>query len=246
MNQAERYDQIERYLANKMAAQERSIFEKKLNTDKELRAELNLHNELGEVVKGEGFHKLRAVLKNTDAHWQAPNSTPSAKIIQHSFWKKIALVAAVAVLGLFLWQLLPYNTPDELFATHFEPYPMVLTQRSAPTDATGMLNNAITAYAEKDFAKAAAAFQELLTTNPNQPIYQLYSCVSELGLGQNDIAIPCFKNLQNIPNLQEQATWYLALSFLQKEDVASAKLAFESIQQGQYKFSESQSLLSQL
>ena len=71
----------------------------------------------------------------------------------------------------------------------------------------------------------ATAFQQLSQNDPNDISYQFYLAVAQLGAKENDASITLFQKIiatENHP-FKEQSQWYLALAFLQNNNIESAK-----------------------
>lgn len=249
MEQQAKYEQIEAFLAGNLSGQELIDFEREMREDDDLRTEVELHRQLAAAVGGEQFHEFRAVLKQTDAEWKTqPTAGFGGRVRSLSYWNVSLIAAAIVLLGAMIWLISKPDpkTADMLFAAHFQPYEMVLTQRSTTIDRPVELNAAIAAYAEADYTAAETQFLQLAQAAPEEHLYQLYACVSSLAAGKNEAAIVCFTQLRAIPNLAEQAQWYLGLSYLQKGDNAAAKASLEGIKPGGYQFDAAETILDEL
>lgn len=250
MEKEKKYNLIEQFLDGSISEKERADFEKEIQNSDELKAEIQLHRELAEVTGGAKFNELRDILKHTDANWQeAGESKSSGRVVRFSFIKKVAAAAAIVLFSVLAWNSFNTNpaTSQELFASNFEPYKMVLSQRSTKENSE-LLNEAISNYSIGDFAKAEEQFAELAAANSAnlQPIMKMYQGVSALAVGHYETAILNLKTLLNEPQYQQQATWYLGLAYLGKNDSAKAKKRLEEIKSGQFKFQDAQKILLEL
>ncbi len=250
-----KYDLIEKYLAGVMSETERSNFENQLSTDSSLQEELNLHRQVAETLKGEKVHELRSVLKEVDKKWQSPAEKKEGKVVGFPFRKMLSIAAALLVLVVAYFVISPSlnNSQENLFASNFEPYKMVLNQRSLlPNPETEWMrpavNKAISAYNAKDYAEASKLFQSLSTETPDANAFQVYAAISELSLGHSDQAIVILEKLvEDAPPLFiEQSRWYLGLAYLQKEDNVAAKSQLQQIKSGAFKYDEAQKMLKSL
>lgn len=265
MNAAEKYDRIERYLDGTLDGEALLDFEKKLNTDSALKQELELHRQIAETLKGEKVHELRGVLKNVDQQWKiqiqtqtqtktqtkTQTQTKTAKIFNI---RRVMMVAASILLIVFMAQYWFSNnsmTNQQLFANHFEPYQMILNQRTqAPADpAVGEnINEAVTAYLNKDYEAASTAFQQLENNSPDAIAFRFYSAISELALGHSNKTITELEEILKDapPILIEQCNWYLALAYLQEGNRGKAKSILEGIKSGGYQYEEAREILGWL
>ncbi|MEM6698220.1 MAG: tetratricopeptide repeat protein [Bacteroidota bacterium] len=248
MNPQEKYTLIEKYLAEEMRGEELENFEAQLQVDEALRDELELHQQISETLKGEKVHELRSVLKEVNQNWEDGSKKESARVIQFNL-KRILTIAAAVVLLFFAYQfLMPSNlSSQEIYATHFEPYPMLLNQRSIDqkTDDQATYNNAISFYTKQQYPEALTAFEKLLATQPDNITYQFYQANILLADNKAEQAIPVFQKILDgdHPNFEEQARWYLAMAHLQREDLKNAKALLEKIEAGQYKSKEATKIL---
>ncbi|MFK7935382.1 MAG: hypothetical protein AB8G22_17845 [Saprospiraceae bacterium] len=212
-------------------------------------SEQEKHNRLErEIAETIGDKKLRAlsdVLVQTDAEWQAPSD---AKIVRFSFIKKLGAAAAILMVGLAAWWILinPAISEQDLFAAHYTPYAMVLTQRSDTAVDSELLQQAIANYSNQNYPLATTQFATLAQQQPEQPLYRLYECVAQLGVAASANNVACFSELQQYPRLREQATWYLGLTYLQLEKIEAAKTVFHGIESGQFKNAAAEEILQQL
>lgn len=249
MNEEMKYDMIEDYLNGRMNEESLVSFENELKNDPLLRREVELHRELARSLKGEKFDKLRTTLKEVDAKWSSESSQQNRGKVIRMFPIVRTIAAAVsllAVVSLWFWFANSSTEPQDLFAQTFEPYEMVLSQRSMEAAQYNGLETAIAAYADEDYYTANTLFQGLFKLNPQQPIFNLYACVSRLAYDSTGATISCFQELQTIKRLSEQATWYLALAHLKNLDIEKARATLLSIEKGQFMYLKAQSLLKEL
>lgn len=251
MNPEEKYSLIEKYLAQEMQGEELKDFEAKLQTDGELKDELSLHRQVTATLKGEKVHELRGLLKEVDQSWEDRSKKDSAKVVNFNFRRILTIAAAVALLVIGYQFLMTSNlSSQEIYASNFEPYPMLLNQRSIDetTDDQATYNNAISFYTKQQYSEALTAFEKLLANQPDNTTYQFYQANILLADNKADQAIPIFQKILDgdHPNFEEQTRWYLAMAYLQNEDLENAKTLLDDIQQGQYQAKEAAKILKQL
>ena len=220
MNLEEKYTLIEKYLAEEMQGEELKEFEIQLQSDPELKEELNLHRQVAETLKGEKIHQLRNVLNDVEKNWEAPTKKDSTKIVKFNFRKVLTIAAAVTLLIIgYQWFTNINLSSEELYAANFETYPMLLNQRSVDENTANLesYNNAITFYSKGQNQEALVAFEELIQVQPDNITYQFYQANLLLSEKKSGEAIPIFQKILagDHPLFEEQARWYLALAFLQ-------------------------------
>lgn len=253
MDEQTKYERIESYLAGTMPPAERLRFEQALASDSSLAEEAELHKQLQDSLRGEKIHDFRAALQTVDRAWENPAGKPNrSQRLNRILGPALALAAALALL-LVAWPFFaPDDRPDaseQVFAEYFEPYQMVLNQRSANEGAARaeLLNLAITQYAEGRFAEAATAFQQLAQSEPSNIAFQFYQALALLASGQAGEAIPVLQAVLDRPGhlFSEQSRWYLALAHLKIGQEAEAKRLLEGIAPGQFRYAQSRMLLGE-
>jgi tetratricopeptide repeat protein len=246
-----KYNLIEKYLSGELSGSELEDFESQLKIDASLQEELDLHLQVAETLKGDQVHHFRTVLKKVDQDWQSPGSKKNAKVFSLSI-RRIAAFAAVAMVLIIAFQVFGPKTNlsnEALFADNFEPYKMILNQRSGASDPlTDSMNAAVGAYERKEFETASRLFQGLEEKTPDNGAYRLYIANAELSLGNTEIAIKLLEQLVKdaSPLFIEQSRWYLALAYLQKGDMDSTKKELQQIKSGAFNYKEAQKLLALL
>lgn len=253
MDEATKYDRIERYLTDTLTASERTAFEAALAQNPDLQAELDLHREVSETLQGDAIHDFRTALNEVDQEWQEPETQDSGKVFKLPF-RRLAAIAASILLAVSAWIYFNADVSNEqLFASNFEPYKMVLNQRSMiPNPETEYLKvdltKAVSAYESKNFEQAAQLFLALDPASPESDLYQLYGGISKLANQETSAAIRVFERLhQNAsPLIIEQCRWYLSMAYLQKGNTESVKNILQQIPDGSFKSKEAKALLSKL
>ncbi len=260
MDQEKYFDEIEAYLSGQQSTTEKAAFEKRMTTDAKLRSAVDLHRQAAASLGDPALLELAQKLKQVDENWKMPteaaatsNSDAVAPTTLLSRLRVVRLPIAVAVsiaLLIAFFQWFPRTTssnPEQLFAQHFDAYPMVLNQRSAlDTLAQAQLSNrAIQAYLQEDYQKAATAFQELQTLE-EQPLYRFYEAVALLGDGEAGQSIPLLEKvlLQGDDLLVQQARWYLAMAWLKEGQGEKAREVLAGIKEGEYQWAAAQKVLA--
>lgn len=245
----EQYNKIEAYLDGTLNAPEKDAFEKEMEKDKALRDAVQLEKDLQSFVPDTPELKFRKNLEQVNQNWKAK---PESKTISIR-WLSIA-AGFLLIFGFLFWKTLfapgPLNN-EEIFAAHFEPYQMVLNTRSGTTlegDNQLLLNEALEAYADKNFSKAATSFENLALADNDNELYQLYSSLSHLAAGHADTAIEMLEVLQSnsSPSLREQIQWYLGLAYLKNDQKEDAIRTLRAINQDEYRYQEAQEVLNEI
>jgi len=141
------------------------------------------------------------------------------------------VVASVFVVGFVSVLYLGKEQPNEkLFAEYYQTYPNIASSvRGELTE--GKLQDALQQYDAGNFKAAIALLQEILVTEPDNAAANFYAGVSCLKIEESERAVI---NLQKVialndPKFSEPAEWYLALAFLQQNDLAKTRVRLEAI-----------------
>lgn len=251
MDDFEKYEQIESYLDQTMPSAERSAFEKELAKNPDLQRSIDLHQQLAETLQGDQVHQLRNTLNQVDQDWST-TPTKDTPILSLPFRKVLAVAASLLVLILVYQALMPSTStpPATLFAENFTPYKMVLNERSAQTEASATPNlaEAITAYEQKDFTKAAQIFQTLSPPTTEKIAFLFYQAQAEIALGNASTAIPLLEKIVATKDhlFVEQSRWYLGLAYLQDGQSSAAQEVLAGIEEGAYGYEEAWEILGVL
>lgn len=253
MDKIEKYELIERYLANEMADHEHRAFEDQLNDNKALFDEFLIHKELDSLLSNEDLHKFLDTVHQTDARWTRPSKKNNTSFIQLNA-RLILGIAASLLIVIFSWQFLfvsgDSSSSSQLFADYYEPYQIVLSQRSESQSSghVALFNQAIQDYADGDYTSAADAFRQLQTMETENVSYKFYFAVSLLSSDNAPEAIDILEELLETPNhfFTEQSRWYLAMAYISTNDRNSAVEVLQSISPGQFQYTKSRDIITEL
>jgi predicted Zn-dependent protease len=253
MDNFEKYELIESYLANEMPEEQRRAFEQQLSKDKALFDELNLHKDLANQLKGEKLNKFLDALHEADANWQLSPKEKKSVLINMNTRFILAIAASLAII-IFTWQYFLVSGEDpaqrHLFSEFFEPYQMVLSQRSEAdtADHATLVNLAVQQYATGNFPLASDVFIQLMNLEPEQISYRFYYAISLLGANNSSTAINILEELLETHGhvFEEQSRWYLALAYISAGDENKALDKLKEIKPGQFHYPESRELISEL
>lgn len=253
MDNVEKYELIESYLANEMPEEQRRAFEEQFSNDKELLNEFRLNRELADLLGNEHLHKFLNTVHETDANWKLSPKKKKNTIINMNARFILAIAASLAII-IFTWQYF-FVTGDDpaarnLYSEYFEPYQMVLSQRSEADTAghAALVNQAVQEYANGNYSSAANAFQQLWNLGTENISYRFYSGLSLLGSGETSEAIEIMEELLETRNhlFTEQSRWYLALAYISADDESKAVDILRTIGPGQFQYGKSLELISEL
>ena len=213
----ERYILFDQYLADELAADEKSEFEKQLSEDTEMAEafeifkELNLHlaNKFGKA------DELKAFKENLKSISKKHINTKKSKAVVFLPWQYLAAASVAIMIGLFLFQ----NTnPD--FEDYNEPENAYFTERG---NLDANLKQAEDEFNKKNYKEAIPYFEAVLKEKKSPEIQYFYA-ISLLEENQIQKAEANFLELKlGISIYKNKAIWYLALSKLKQKDYKSCK-----------------------
>lgn len=214
-------EQIEQYLDGTLSGKERQQMEERLGSDSDLKATLQWHLDLRQVAIAAEEVRLIQMLKNT--------STKQAKIVRLPY-KVYALAAAILLLLIAgIWWLIP-QPDNDLFATHFQPYPNVTVPLERDELNDNLEIRAFRAYEEADYPLAAARLDSLLQAEPKME-YRFYLAMAQL---VNSDYISSIENLETVREMGdaafgEYAMWYLGLAYWKVGDKNQSTILFKNM-----------------
>jgi tetratricopeptide (TPR) repeat protein len=221
----ERLDIVDRYLEGSLSEQERTAFEERLLQDEVLRQQVDdMKLMRASIMRA----SRKAALENLKA---LENALPLVEKKGLTLWTNIWLqAAAVLLIGLITYALWPASVDEqELLATHFEVYPNVImptVRGEIPNDST-LKALAFRAYDQKQFDEAGQLFNRIDSKDVNILFY-LGNCY--IATNQPDKALPLFESVLNDYNVfDEQAEWYIVISYLKLENRQKAKEVLKKI-----------------
>ncbi|MGD1848721.1 MAG: tetratricopeptide repeat protein [Salibacteraceae bacterium] len=220
-------ERIERYLAGTLSAEERQEFEQELRTNADLRQALALEKESRALLGDAPRMELRELVAQVGkAYHQEHLSTKP----RYRWWWQAAVVAVLVGVAVVIgWLSQNPSSNEALFAAYYEPYPAYITQRSADSAQTDPVKIGLALYEKGDYAAAKKQLEQVAGAPGQQAIF--YRGICALELGESTAAVPLFEQvIADADNFYvEQATWYLALAYLQEGQVEAAKQQLKKI-----------------
>ncbi len=214
---------IERYLRSEMDATEQAAFEAEVDTNAELKTQLEVQLAAQGAIWAFG---LEADKKELDALYEQASSTAKT-VNMRSNIRMITVVAAAAAIVTLLLVFNPFQeatSAEGLYAAYYER-PAAPEQLDVTVDQDSLIRMAHVHFNAKDNEKAAAIYEQLLYTDDTQAFDKASEAHRLLGicyleLNQPDKAIAEFKQ---VTAYTELADWYIALAYLKKGDTEAGK-----------------------
>ena len=246
---------IDQYLRKQLSGKALSDFEQKLERDADLKKEVDTQaflargaSKFGEDEMRAKLKKIRAEVLTTSADTEQPEE---AKVLtmdrskkSNSFLRWSIAAAVLLALGAVLFFNMPksYSSSD-LYASYYEPYKEDFSSRGGTNET--MISQASQLYAKKDFQRALPLFNGALALEPNNAELKLATGVCYLELGTYDKAIEVFSSIKN-QLFVDEAQWYLAMTYLKKDDLINAKAVLKKIETDNRNYDKAQDLLEKI
>jgi hypothetical protein len=150
------------------------------------------------------------------------------------------VVASVLLVGIVSVLYLGKDQPNEkLFAEYYQTYPNIASSvRGELTE--GKLQEALQQYDAANFKAALKLLQQILLTEPNNAAANFYAGVLYLKSEESERAVASLQKViaPQDQKLAEPAEWYLALAFLQQNDLAQTRATLSKIAAKDHAFKE--------
>lgn len=225
-------NKIEDYLDGLLSLEEQQTFEEAMQKDKVLAKKVAIAKEVNHTIATEGklqdFQKTLVTLNDTHFPNNEKKETKQEAVIRplkntRKMWLIAASFLVLVVSSVLIWNVLKSETANgtELFAANYEPFN--ISQRGENSDLSDLEKQALATYNAKNFDAVTPLLEQLATEKPTdeQLILQLTSAY--LSTNQTKKAIEnCSKIKDTSVNFQA-AQWYLALAYLQNNDLENAK-----------------------
>lgn len=225
------------YVMDLLPIEEKMAFEQKMARKPSLQAEVALQSQLLFVIEGVEDQRLKKMLQDEQTQINQEKTISSTSPPLHSStWNNrrwwIILIAILALLLAYLFlQTQQTANPEKIYATYFQPYDNVIVSTvrqgkssTVPSEVTEAFQN----YEAGNYSAALAAFNQI--NNEQQTSnYQFYKALTLMELDNAIAAIPILKSvIQDTDTpFQEHAQWYLALAYLQEENIEQTTTTLE-------------------
>jgi tetratricopeptide (TPR) repeat protein len=212
---------IDNYLNGNLRQEEKALFELKMS-EKYFSDEFKLRASIIKGIEEFNRNQLKAELRSyLSDHVKIENENRSGKI------NFLSIAAAIVIILMSsLWILLHNknsDTPDEIFAAYYKPYPVAITTRSGQEN----LIPAFEKYQENHYQEAVVLLERIGSDekkNVGNPFLQLIIGNCYLKMDRFDKATIAFQSVidSNDLVLKQHAEWYMALTLLKSERIGES------------------------
>lgn len=256
MNKPTRQEQIEDYLENKLHGEALAEFEDMIRKDKTLEADIQLTRELNlalatynmeqELAQKLAFLGKKYLSSEEDTIIKTEQQPievslkPKPKSQTKPFIQRQWLAIAASLLFVFFGaSFLQYwmsqnSSANELYASYYEPYSPAEITRGTSNDLDETYERGLKAYAQKNYQAASKSLEDYSTesTEDMSAKMMLGNCYLNLNPPATKKAIVLFGVLSNPKEggiHAETAQWYLAMAYIQQENLMQAKQYLKKI-----------------
>lgn len=215
---------IEKYFNNALSPEETEQFQQLIETDKEFKETFEFQKD----VKAALIDNKKEALKNLMQQKEEKNTSLTKKGSTLKYLVAALLLVALTVSAFFALQSSP-KTPQELYAENFVPYRNVIAPITRGQEELDFKEKAFYKYETGEYLKASLEFDTLLSFT-NESYYIFYKANALLKLQEYKKAIQLLKKHQTYnDDFHDKSRWYLALAFLQTNNISESKKILEEI-----------------
>lgn len=242
---------IEDYLEEILSEEDRKIVEKRLKSDSEFEAQFQLHQNIEGILEANEKLSLKQnwamLMEEAEQEMKLEGEKPSLKVATKnqkqttpSFgWRRIAAAILVFLIPTFLYFGGMFNasqaTPHELAMQYFEaPDNIALSMRGTEDTDNEIATRQELAkqlYAQKDYQGALTTLEKLPIQDSSVNVSQVHFSmgVCHYLLKQYKEAAQDLLEVNPQEGIKAKANWYLALAYLQQNELVKAKQLLEEI-----------------
>ncbi|TCD00836.1 tetratricopeptide repeat protein [Pedobacter psychroterrae] len=251
---------VARYLEGDMEPQERQDFETLLQEDAELREMQASYKDIHQTLKmkiaptvedlqlqstlsalNEQYFKASSAEGEDHPLPKPADEVKVAKVVSMKPYLKWATIAAVLIIGLFVWA--PWSSG--LYNQYSFSKQMSVAERGA--DQQNPMAKAAALYNKGDYAEARKILQQEYMMSPQNPLLAYYFAITLIETGQEYEARTVLINLHNGESVfKYDAAFYVALSFVKQDDKEQAVAWLLKIPTENVNYEKAQSLIQKL
>jgi cytochrome c-type biogenesis protein CcmH/NrfG len=219
---------IDQYMQGELDQEGCMRFENELKINSQLATELRLENDLDRALSDNEMLDFMAICQEAQEEVKLIHSK-GARVVQmvRKYWYAAASVLLIAIVAGSIFLARPGSYSNEkLFKMYYKSGEIDM-KRSANANMV----EALMAYSQKDFVGAAKAFDQILSTDPENIPVKYYCGISNIETGNYSRAITLFKDIirQNDNSYIEYAEWNLGLTYLANNQHDQAIEQFKEI-----------------
>ncbi|MDO6761471.1 hypothetical protein Q4566_14765 [Tamlana sp. 2_MG-2023] len=216
---------LQKYLQGKLAKTEQQEFDALLKSDPEFRNEVEFHSDVNRAISAEEDEKFMKILSDFESEAREKKTEIS------KFPTKWLVAASIALLVGITYFFTTYQntTSHDLYVQNFKPYRNVTHPIIRGDQLNDIKTQAFSEYNKGEYKKSVQLFTELYASE-KEPYYLFYKANALIQLDRAEEAVPLLnKHLETQDSLTNKTYWYLAMAYLQLDDMVQAKQALNSV-----------------
>ncbi|MEM7660079.1 MAG: tetratricopeptide repeat protein [Bacteroidota bacterium] len=234
----ETYELVKSYLRGELTEEARTTFENRMEQDPVFSDEVSAYGKMLYAIDAYGDQLLdqqlkeqgKALFAKKTSEASAEPEARSGRIVGFQRWYAVALAACLVILvAIFLPRLSRPATAEELYSLYFSDPKAYGVRDGGPQEQNW--SSAMSSYEEARYPEAISTFQEMLESNTTDRRSEawLYIGLSHLKQDEHEAALQAFEQVSDTSKQIDLADWYIALSYLAKGEVETARSQVETI-----------------
>lgn len=228
---------IERYNAGEMSGAEAEWFQKELKGNEHLRKETLLRKNTDQVLNSQNIISLRNKLSAIENKREV--ATSERRSAGRTYLKYVAILAGLIIIGSITLISKKTFSSEDIMNRYYKGYEPITAQRSSSSLNNSDLELAMEYYNAHDFKNAAILFNKVVVSNPKDMQSTLMKGIANFENKEYPAAKKSFGSVIDDNNnlFIDQAEWYLALCYLNTDELDKARQLLEAIkkEEGIYK-----------
>lgn len=230
MNEFELNEKIELYLRDKLPEEEKEKLLRLINENPDIKSDVEDIRVIKKLIESYKLEELREELRKKSVINSI--SYRYNNFIKSTYSKAAIIFIAVLSLPLIYLFLIKSDANETLFDEYFQPVTIEVKTRGLPPERGEEIQNAIENYKNNLFGNAVPVFQEYISEYPEDYEIKLYLGIALLGNNEVEEAKQIFTELKELDDnyYSEYSEWYLALTYLDEDNIDKAKEILMNIQ----------------
>lgn len=232
------------YFSNQLTEEQQKLFDDLLETDADFKSQFEFEKDLQQAIRKQEKQDLKAKLQGFEQELQQGSPVSRTKS-RFRPWSIAASIAMLLAVGWFSYNSFSNVTNQDLYESHFEPYPNTVFTITRSDGVQSEEREAFVAYESEDYERAAKLF---LDAGENIEHGNFYLAQVLLQLNRDEEAIELLaRSILEDSAFEAEANWYLALAYLKLDNTESAKEVLErQLTRYDFKKGKAQELLESL
>lgn len=230
MNEFELNEKIELYLKDKLPEEEKEKLLRLINENPDIKSDVEDIRVIKKLIETYKLEELREELQKKSVINSI--SYRYNNFVKSTYSKAAIIFIAVLSLPLIYLFLIKSDANETLFNEYFQPVTIEVKTRGLPPERGEEIQSAIENYKNNLFGNAVPVFKEYISEYPEDYEIKLYLGIALLGNNEVEEAKQIFTELKEFDDnyYSEYSEWYLALTYLDEDNIDKAKEILMNIQ----------------